>query len=135
MSYFGTGDELWRVTSLEDLAAFTIQSISEPDAAEGGFYRVESFHCTIRDMARVYGEVHGVEIQPKRLGGVEDVDTMLTGARETIKPTDWINYIGLAYAALWLRGVFDYEPTDSQGRWAHIKRTTITEWFEKNRDI
>lgn len=135
MSYFGTGDELWRATSLEDLAAFTIASITEPDAAEGGFYRVESFHCTIRDMARVYGEVHGVEIQLKHLGNVEDAEAMLAGARAVTKPTDWISYIGLAYATLWLKGVFNYEPTDSQGRWSHIKQTTLREWFENNRDI
>ncbi|KAI8682207.1 NmrA domain-containing protein [Fusarium keratoplasticum] len=133
LSFFGVGDEQLTWIVLKDLAAYTIQAISEPKAAEGGFYYVESFRSSTLELGRVYGEVHGLHLEPKSLGIVEDVDRLVHEARATIEPTRYEEYVGLAYMRLLLRGVMDFDSTDSR-RWTHIKQTGLKELLEQNRD-
>ncbi|KAJ3530459.1 hypothetical protein NM208_g9320 [Fusarium decemcellulare] len=131
LSYFGTGDEQLKWIGVEDLAAYTIQAISEPKASEGGFYYVESFQCSTREMGRVYEEVHDLRLEPKSLGTVEDIDRLVNEARATIAPTQYPEYVGLTYMRLLLRGVMDYDSIDSR-RWSHIKQTGLKELLERN---
>ncbi|KAF5005484.1 hypothetical protein FDECE_8062 [Fusarium decemcellulare] len=131
LSYFGTGDEQLTWIVLEDLAAYTIQAISEPKASDGGFYYVESFRCSTREMGRAYEEVHGLRLEPKSLGTVEDIDRLVNEARATIAPTQYLDYVGLTYMRLFLRGIMDYDSIDSR-RWSHIKQTGLKELLERN---
>lgn len=135
MNYVGTGDEAWQMTPLKDLAAYTIQAVSAPEAANGGLYYVESFQCSIRDMAMVYGQIHGIELEMNCMGTAEDVDRMLDQARAATPPTEYLKYIGLAYAKHLFRKTFLYEAVDSKSRWNNVKKTGMIEWFETNRDI
>ncbi|RTE85312.1 hypothetical protein BHE90_000057 [Fusarium euwallaceae] len=133
LSFFGAGDEQLTWIVLKDLAAYTIQAISEPKAADGGFYYVESFRCSILELGRVYAQVHGLHLEPKSLGTVEDVDRLVDEARATIRPTRYEEYVGLAYMRLLLRGVMDFDSVDSR-RWSHIKQTGLKELLEENCD-
>lgn len=133
LSFFGTGDEQLTWIVVKDLAAYTIQAISEPEAAEGGFYYVESFRCSTLKLGRVYAQVHGLHLEPKSLGMVEDVDRLVNEARATVSPTRYQEYVGLAYMRLLLRGVMHFDSIDSR-RWSHIKQTGLKELLEENRD-
>ncbi|RSL47603.1 hypothetical protein CEP54_013320 [Fusarium duplospermum] len=133
LSFFGTGDEQLTWIVLKDLAAYTIQAISEPKAAESGFYYVESFRSSTLELGRVYAQVHGLHLELKSLGTVEDVDRLTDEARATIRPTRYEEYVGLAYMRLLLRGVMDFDSIDSR-RWSHIKQTGLKELLEQNRD-
>ncbi|KAJ4208848.1 hypothetical protein NW759_013610 [Fusarium solani] len=104
LSFFGAGDEQLTWIVLKDLAAYTIQAISEPKAAEGGYYYVESFRSSILELGRVYAEVHSLHLEPKSLGTLHDVDRLVDEARATIRPTRYEEYVGLAYTRLLLRG-------------------------------
>ncbi|KAI1129198.1 hypothetical protein F5Y10DRAFT_276900 [Nemania abortiva] len=132
LSYFGTGNEGWIFTALEDLAAYTIQAISEPNAAQGGFYYVDSFRCTTRELGQMYEQVYKTQLESKQLGTVEDLERTVQQYRETIGPLRHREYAGWVYLMLQLKGLVDYESVDSR-RWSHIKRTGLSQWLEKRR--
>lgn len=133
LSFFGTGDEVTIYCSVEDLSAYTIQAISEPNAAEGGIYNVESFRCSNRELAAMYEEVRGVKLELKCFGSVEDLDKMLEHARATIPRTRFMEYNAMAFGTHFIRGSLNFDAVDSS-RWSHIKQTGLKEWLEKNPD-
>jgi len=132
--YFGDGTKELIWTTADDLAAFSIEAISSPKAAEGGFYRVDSFRKSLLDVVKEYEAVRDVTIERKRLGSLEDVDNMLDAARSNTDPTLFLEYIGLAYLKYMIRGTWDYESVDND-RWSNVKRTSIHEWFVKHPDV
>ncbi|KAF5020330.1 hypothetical protein F66182_7636 [Fusarium sp. NRRL 66182] len=132
LSYFGTGNEDWAFTVLDDLAAYTIQAVSEPDADQGGFYYVDSFRTTTVGIGKVYEKVYKTQLEYKHVGSIEDLEKKVQHCRETISPLRNREYAGLVYLMLQLKGLLDYESKDSK-RWSHIKQTGFEEWLEKRR--
>lgn len=131
LSFYGTGNETWTFTALDDLATYTIQAVSEPDAARGGYYYVDSFRCTTFELGRAYEDVHGIHLKPVCLGSIDDLDRKVERARMSFGPQRYLEYIGWVYMKLQFTGVLDYESVDSL-RWSHIKQTGLREWFENH---
>ncbi|KAJ4231871.1 hypothetical protein NW757_013855 [Fusarium falciforme] len=91
---FGDGSERTSWSSREDVAAYTIQAIPEPDAADGGSYRVESFKCSWQEFVQVYNMLLGAQLEIKSLGTLEDVQRMLEAARITTPVNQFGKYVG-----------------------------------------
>ncbi|CZR70064.1 uncharacterized protein PAC_19965 [Phialocephala subalpina] len=134
--YIGTGDERYIYTTVDDLAAYTVAAIEAPGAAQGGYYYVESFRCTTRELAQIYGQARGdLEMKPRCEASTEMAEEMLAEVRRTTDPLNWKEYIGLAYVTLMNRGKMDFEAVDSK-RWAgQVKQTSLKEWFEQHPDV
>ncbi len=133
-TFFGTGDETLVYTTVDNLAAYTIQAISEPNAADGGVYYVESFRCSNRDMARTYDQVRGTKLELKNLGSVSVLESFLDHSRATFPPTEFMKYNGLAFGKHLLKGSLNFEASDSQ-RFGGVKQTSLTEWLQQNPDV
>ncbi|KAH8884114.1 NAD(P)-binding protein [Thozetella sp. PMI_491] len=131
---FGTGDEVSIYTTISDLAAYTIQAISEPNAADGGVYHVESFRCSNKDMAQIYEQARGYKLEMITLGSAADLDKLLEQARASVPPTKFMQYNGLAFGRHLLRGSLDFVAADSR-RWAHIQQTGLKQWLEQHPDV
>jgi hypothetical protein len=134
VSFFGTGLEKSMYTCTRDLAAYSIEAISEPQAAEGGYYRVESFRASPREMADIYDEVRGTRLNRRCLGSLDDLEYRLARARAEYGPCKPEAYVGLAYAKFMLDGTYDYDTPDSQ-RWASVKQTSFKDWLLANPDV
>ncbi|KAH8743575.1 hypothetical protein F5883DRAFT_623459 [Diaporthe sp. PMI_573] len=50
----GEGNDIWTFTTVDDLAAYAVQAVSDPDATNEGLYYVASFQLTARDLFRIY---------------------------------------------------------------------------------
>ncbi|KAI3397028.1 hypothetical protein diail_11263 [Diaporthe ilicicola] len=136
MSYFGDGKKEWICTTAGDLAAYTVEAVSSPTAAQGGFVRVESFRFTPAQLVEEYEKARGgkVKAHTKCQGTLEDVESMLAKARATIHPIEHEKYIGLAYAEHNLKGTWDHEPVDNK-RFPNVKPTSLRSYFEAHPDL
>jgi hypothetical protein len=137
-SYAGNVDDPCIFTSVENLAEYSVQAISEPNAEKGGSYYVDSFRASPKEMAQAYEEAHGVHLELKCLGSAKEVDQMLDDYRAktpTYKFLDVPEYTGLAYASNQVRGTWNYDSVDSNGRWSHVKRVGAREWFVEHSEL
>ncbi|PQE05153.1 hypothetical protein CJF31_00011029 [Rutstroemia sp. NJR-2017a BVV2] len=136
LSYFGDGTETWICTTANDLAAYTVEAVSQPGAENGGFVRVESFRYTPRELVRTYEEARkgAVKGNLKCGGSLGDVVEILRKARETTNSVDFEEYVGLSYVEHILKGTWNYEPVDNR-RFANVKVTTLQEYFEKHPEL
>ncbi|RDW59129.1 NmrA-like protein [Coleophoma crateriformis] len=136
MSYFGDGSKKFNFTTANDLAAYTIEAISTPEADQGGFVRVESFRATWGDLVTEYEAARGgtVKAQLKCFGSEADVEGMLATARKTIPAREYEKYIGLSYVLNMLRDTWDYEPIDCK-RFSGVKQTTLREWLKDHPEL
>ncbi|KAF5573253.1 hypothetical protein FPCIR_14033 [Fusarium pseudocircinatum] len=133
-SYFGTGDEVDIFTALDDLAAYIVAAISEPNAADGGVRYVESFRASMHELADAYERVHGVKLERKKLGTVGDVERLLQEGRDTTHPSNYNDYSSFIYLQIQLRGLCLHDSRDSR-RWSHIKPISLEEWLKAHPDI
>ncbi|KAL1960622.1 hypothetical protein VTO42DRAFT_7201 [Malbranchea cinnamomea] len=135
-SYFGDGTTQWICTTVDDLAAYTIEAVSAPEAEKGGFIRVESFRFTPAELVAAYERARGPGVKGhlKCEGSLEDVVAMLSKARETTDPIDHDQYIGLSYAEHVLKGSWDYEAVDCR-RFPNVKQTSLEEYFKAHPEL
>jgi hypothetical protein len=130
-SFAGHADYRWTLTMLDDLAKYTILAVTAPNAEEGGPYYVDSFRASPRELAQAYEEQFEVKLELKHLGGKKEVDQMLRQFRASTPA-----YHGVTYAANLIRGAWDYESVDSNGRWRDAKRNIgPKEWFAEHPDL
>ncbi|KAI1082555.1 hypothetical protein F5B20DRAFT_507129 [Whalleya microplaca] len=134
INFFEDGSKPSIYIAVDDLAAYTIRAISEPDATEGGSYRVESFRMSPQEIAEVYEQVRGIKLNWKSHGSSQDLEKMLAQAREDLSPLDFEKYIDLGYSKYLLNGTWDIESTDSK-RWGDIKQTQLREWLKAHPEV
>jgi hypothetical protein len=130
MSYVGDGSMKFIYTTADDLAAYTIAAISQPEAEQGGILRVESYRMNLMELIKEHEIVYGknVKIQVRCLGSEADVDSQWAALRKSTPPTEFTKYIGFGYMKYMLQGTWNYEPVDCQ-RFGDIKQTPLREWL------
>ncbi|KAF5712790.1 isoflavone reductase like [Fusarium mundagurra] len=130
--YFGTGEERMSFTTLDDLAKYTLLTINDQDIIKRGVYYVESSHCTMPELADIYGKVRGYEMKKQCFGGKAELQVMLQQARENIGPLHADKYIDLAYGIAFLNGKAVIDPVDSE-RWASkVTPTSMEQWLKEH---
>ncbi|KAF9774163.1 hypothetical protein IL306_007839 [Fusarium sp. DS 682] len=132
VAYFGTGEEIMSFTTLDDLAKYTLLAIKDQDIIKSGIYYVESSHCTMPELADIYGKVRGYEIKKQRFGGKAELQAMLQQARENIGVLEANKYIDLAYGMVFVNGKAVIDPVDNE-RWASkVAPTGLEQWLKEN---
>lgn len=130
--YFGTGKEKLSFTTLDDLAKYTLLAINDGDVLTRGVYYVESSHCTMLELADIYGKVRGYEIKKQCYGGKPELQAMLQQARENIGAFQADKYIDLAYGMVFLNGKAAIDPIDNE-RWAsRVTPTSMEQWLKEH---
>lgn len=136
MSYFGDGTKEWICTTADDLAAYTIEAVTGPNAEEGGFLRAQSFRFTPAQLVEEFEKARGGKVKGhlKCEGSLDDAVSMLAQARATTDPVDHEKYIGLAYVEHTLKGTWDHEPVDMK-RFPNVKPTSLRTFFEAHPEL
>ncbi|KAG5768080.1 hypothetical protein H9Q69_013571 [Fusarium xylarioides] len=130
--YFGTGEEKMSFTTLDDLAKYTLLAINDQDVIKRGIYYVESSHCTMPELADIYGKVRGCEIKKQCFGCKAELQAMLQQARDSIGPLHADKYIDLAYGMAFLNGKAAIDPVDNE-RWASkVTPTSMEQWLKEH---
>lgn len=101
---YGTGDELYQMTSYRDAAEFTVEIIQSDKAVQGGFFPVHSFDISMRDLASRYGAVRGEPVLIKTLGSADDLEKKLVKARAETDAQDYYRNIPALFQLSVLRG-------------------------------
>ncbi|KAK4499353.1 hypothetical protein PRZ48_009866 [Zasmidium cellare] len=93
-TYFGTGDEKLDMTTMADTAAFTAEVAVDPEA--NGYLNVVGDRKSVKELAKVYEEVYGVNPTVERQGSFEDLHKIM---REAFKkdPGNVFAWMGVHY--------------------------------------
>ncbi|KAF4450062.1 Isoflavone reductase like protein [Fusarium austroafricanum] len=129
VAYFGTGNEKLSFTTLDDLAKYILVAINDQEVIKKGTYYVESSHCTMPELADIYGKVRGFEVKKQCYGGKAELEAMLNNARKTIGVLEANRYIDMAYGMLFLNDKAVVDPVDGK-RWADkVTPTSVEQWL------
>ncbi|RYO85563.1 hypothetical protein DL766_007542 [Monosporascus sp. MC13-8B] len=99
-------------TSVDDPAAYTIEAVLGPGAADGGFYRVQSFRASPLEMVEAYERARSVRLERQSLGMLSEIEDMLARVRASTPPSGYHEYIRLAYTKYIMNGTWDDETPD-----------------------
>ncbi|RBR13307.1 uncharacterized protein FIESC28_08273 [Fusarium coffeatum] len=133
--YAGSGEEKMSLTSVDDLAKYTLAAVTDEEIIQRGVYYVESFRCTFPELADIYGKVRGMEIQKQCVGGQAELEGMLAQARQFMGPLQVNQYVELAYGLAILKGVAVCDPSDNK-RWeGKITPIGFEQWLNEHPDV
>lgn len=127
---WGTGDETWDLTTEKDAAEFSAEVIQRDDAPEGGFWELHSGAYTVRELARIYKEVRGVEVGFNHRGTLNDLKDLAYTLRDQKPYNDYYSFIGLFYQLFQLDGTYSLKKLDNHR--LNIKTTSIEEFLREN---
>ncbi|CAH0045657.1 unnamed protein product [Clonostachys solani] len=136
LSYHGDSTFKSRYTTANDIANYVLEAITAPDAAEGGYLRVQSFEASPEDVVEAYNAARGgsTKATHKCLGSLEDAKAKLDEGRAKYTKTEWWNYAWYIYQYYIPLRAWDYEPVDV-ARFPNVKQTTLEEFFRQNPDV
>lgn len=135
-SFHGPSTFSTRYTTAEDIGNYVLEAITAPDAADGGFVRVQSFEACPEDIVKAYsaaGECR-VTAKLKCLGSVKDAEDKLNEGRAKHGKSGWYNFIQYCYQYHIPARSWDYEPVDV-ARFPNVKQTSLEEFFRRNPDV
>ncbi|KAL9115780.1 MAG: hypothetical protein Q9227_000148 [Pyrenula ochraceoflavens] len=131
---YGTGDEVWHVTTYADAAEYTIEILQLPEVADGGFFSFASFAHSTKELADIYGKARGLEVPVKLQGSVSDLRKVAQTARENGEVRKYFEYIGWFYQLYTLDGTWVLHNIDN-GRFPHVKNASLEDFLKENRQI
>ncbi|GME61476.1 NmrA-like family protein [Neofusicoccum parvum] len=134
--YCGDPTARIRYTTADDLAAYSVEAVLAPDAAKGGFIRVQSFEASPEEVVKAYEAARGgrIKAHAQSLGSLEDAENAVANGRATVGVQNWLQYIWYGYQVHMGRRTWDYEPVDC-ARFSSVKQTSLKEWFEANPEV
>lgn len=131
---YGTGSEIWQVTTYADAAEYTVEVLQLPNIEEGGFFSTISFELSTYELAKVYGEVRGFEVQVKLKGSVEDLRKIALEARNKGDVKKYYEYIGLFYQLYSLDETWNLRQLDND-RFPGMKPTSLAQFLRENPEL
>ncbi|GMF66834.1 unnamed protein product [Aspergillus oryzae] len=125
-----------RYTTAEDIGNYVLEAITAPDAANGGFVRVQSFEASPEDIVKAYNAARGGRVTAKLncLGSLKDAEDKLNEGRAKYGKSEWYNYLRYSYQYHIPARSWDYEPVDV-ARFPNVKQTSLEEFFPRNPDV
>lgn len=136
LQYHGHSTFPMRYTTAADLGNYVIEAISAPDAADGGYLRVQSFEASPEDVVGAYNRARdgSVRASHKCVGTVEDAKAKLDEGRAKFSKRDCWNYMWYVYQYHIPMRTWDYEPVDV-ARFPDVKQTSLEDFFRGNPDV
>ncbi|PNP55540.1 hypothetical protein FNYG_15496 [Fusarium nygamai] len=132
VSYWGTGDEIWDLTSYDDSAAYTAEVILDKSA--DGYLKFAADRLSPRGLAEVYERVTGQRPKLVHHGILDDLYKHIqeqTKKHEGQSP--WL-YLPLFYTYYTANGAMLMKDPLDNSRYPHIKPQTVEE-FIKTHDL
>ncbi|KAI9154812.1 putative pinoresinol-lariciresinol reductase 3 [Paramyrothecium foliicola] len=111
MQYWGNGDTAkhpW--TDLEDVANWTIEILCTGKGVQdgaGGYFKVRTGECSVRELAAAYKNVTGTEVEILRKGSLEDLQALVDKEREEKGRARYFEYMPLAAALMVGKGMWE----------------------------
>lgn len=135
-SFYGSSSSLTRYTTTRDIAEYVMEAISAPDAADGGYIRVQSFEASPNDVAKAYSAARGGYSTAKlnSLGSLEDAKACIDDGRTRYSKREFYKYLWYVYQYHIPKRTWDYEPVDV-ARFSTVKQTSLEDFFRQNPDI
>jgi len=99
--YSGTGDEKLEMTTMEDSAKYTAEVAV--DESINGFVNFLGDSKSIKEMAKIYQDVYGVEPQLQPMGSLEDLYNTMTSVFQKA-PGNVYAWMGMYYQYYMLNG-------------------------------
>lgn len=113
---YGTGDELWRLTSREDAAHFAVEVLR--DGQRSGLQYVASESLSLRQIAAIYADVKHRDPARARpieiLGTVDECHARFVHERQHKGKARYLEYAWLGYLYYTITGIWDFAPVDNQ---------------------
>ncbi|KAF2168629.1 hypothetical protein M409DRAFT_21374 [Zasmidium cellare ATCC 36951] len=94
LHYWGSGEEVWEVTTVENMAEFTVEAIANPGAT--GLLRVQGDFTSALHLGRLVEDVYDVKLRYEKLGSLEDLYKALQESKSA-RPNEPFAWLGLAY--------------------------------------
>ena len=133
--FHADGNFLFGFITVDDLATYTVQAISDPDSTHDGNYFVNSFQTTFNDLVKTYERIRGIKLTVTNTIVHEQAEKQLLEARENTPLHRHREYEPLAYAQMISKkDAFTTDPTHNR-IWSHIKPTSWEEWLEKHPEV
>ncbi|KAJ5462557.1 hypothetical protein N7475_007501 [Penicillium sp. IBT 31633x] len=135
-SFHGPSTFPTRYTTAEDIGNYVLEAITAPDAADGGFVRVQSFEASPEDIVKAYRAAREGHVTAKLncLGSVKDAEDKLNEGRAKYGKSGWYNFIRQCYQYHIPARSWDYEPVDV-ARFPNVKQTSLEKFFRRNPDV
>jgi hypothetical protein len=134
--YWGEGDEPWNFTTERDAAAYSIELVTDENAAEGGYFKVHSGSYSPLEVKAIYETARGVTVDTQRLGGIDDLRALALKERSEGDPLEWWKYIGLYYQLLVLEGGWVYDERDTIcSKYPNINRSNLEQFLKQNSEV
>lgn len=136
LNFHGSSTFPTRYTTAEDIGNYVLEAITAPDAANGGYVRVQSFEASPEDVVKAYSAAREGRITAKLncLGSLKDAETKLNEGRATYGKSGCFNFMWYVYQYHIPARSWDYEPVDI-ARFANVKQTSLEEFFRRNPDV
>ncbi|KAG8664272.1 hypothetical protein FPOAC2_14197 [Fusarium poae] len=132
ISYWGTGNEIWDLTSYDDTAAFTAEAIQDKSAV--GYLKFRGDRISALSLAEVYERVTGNKPKLICRGTLDDLYKKMHEEKSVHQgKSPWI-YLPLFYTYYTITGSNIVEEPLENSRYAHIKPQTVED-FMKTRDL
>jgi hypothetical protein len=127
---WGTGDEVFTVTTMRDAAAYTIHILERDEAEHGGDWRVFSFRTSLREATKAHEEATGEASKLVVRGSVSDLEALEAKERAAGSKLNYWEYLGHTYWLNLINGKLE-QGTDSQNSWFPDEcRTSLVDWFQ-----
>ncbi|KAK2682048.1 hypothetical protein RAB80_003841 [Fusarium oxysporum f. sp. vasinfectum] len=132
VSYWGTGDEIWDLTSYDDSAAYTAEVILDKSA--DGYLKFAADRLSPRGLAEVYERVTGQRPKLVHHGILDDLyKHMQEHKKKHEGQSPWL-YLPLFYTYYTANGAMLMKDPLDNSRYPHIKPQTVEE-FIKTHDL
>ena len=129
-TYFGSGEEVLEMTTMEDAAAYTAEIAADPE--KSGWFKVLGDRVSIKEMAKLYEQVYGVEAKLEKKGELEDLKKAM---QETFKkdPQNVYAWLGMHYQYWMSNGKTSLgTDLDNEKLSEAVKPTTVEEFLKKH---
>ncbi|KAG8665123.1 hypothetical protein FPOAC2_14376 [Fusarium poae] len=132
VSYWGTGDETWDLTSYDDSAAYTVEAIL--DESTDGYLRFAADRVSPRDLAELYERVTGQKTKVICNGTLDDLYKHMQEQKKKYQgQSPWL-YLPLFYTYYTTNGTMLMKDPLDNSRYPNIKPQTLEE-FIKTHDL
>lgn len=127
---WGTGNEKWQITTEQDCAEFTAELVVDTKRTSGCF-RFISGEYSIKELAKVYEDVRGVQVELEFAGSIEDLKSVADKAKENQGLQNFWGWMGYYYQYYQLNGTFHMKELDMD-LYPAVKSTSLVDFLKQN---
>ncbi|KAH8593070.1 hypothetical protein B0O99DRAFT_221438 [Bisporella sp. PMI_857] len=122
IQYYGSGDEIWEMTSYITTAQYVAAVALDPQAV--GFFKFLGDRKSTHEIISIFESVYGTKPMVERLGSLEDLwEEANKGGQDFIKAGTWFIMTGQVHLG---------EASDA-GRYPDVRPNTLRDFFETHK--